>query len=335
MQSSKKIKACLDMLLSRCDTVFIIPHNYPDYDAIGACIGIDLICKKMNVTPYTVINDCPDVIVKKIISQSELNVIHNDEVDNYKTDNSLLLIVDCNKEELVPVRNRLQEFDDIFILDHHKVGPTTINAKYSFIDERLSSTCEEVTRLLKMFNVKEYGKYANYLYAGIVLDTNRFVRNVTANTHESAANLVSAGANTEEVSKFFLEKYDNDRLMQKLINNTIFMGDYAIAFQKDLEDIYTKIEIAKAADYLLRFDVEATFALAYNDKGHVCLHSRSKDSVDVDKIMKEFGGGGSELSAACEIVGYRLNEVLDALICYLQNNKYYIEDRLTLKRKKN
>ena len=335
MQNSKQLKARLDILLSKCDSVFIIPHIYPDYDAIGASIGMDLICKKMNVDAYTVIDDCPDPIVKKIISQSELNVIRSDEIDNYKTENSLLLILDCNKIELVPVRDRLSDFKESLIIDHHKVGVTTINAKHSFIDERLSSTCEEVTRLLKMYDVKNYGKYANFLYAGIVLDTNRFVRNVTAKTHESAANLVNAGANTEEVSKFFLEKYENDRLMQKLIDNTIFIGEYAIAFQKDFNDIYTKIEIAKAADYLLRFDVEATFALAYNDKGHVCLHSRSKDTVDVDKIMKEFGGGGSELSAACEITGYSLNEVMDILMYCLQNKRYDIEDKLTLKRKRN
>ena len=29
MQSSKRIKACLDVLLSKCDSVFIIPHIYP------------------------------------------------------------------------------------------------------------------------------------------------------------------------------------------------------------------------------------------------------------------------------------------------------------------
>ena len=335
MQNSKQIKACLDVLLTKCDSVFIIPHIYPDYDAIGACIGMDLICKKMNITPYTVINDCPDVIVKRIIGQSELKVINNDEVGNYNTEHSLLIILDCNKEELVPIRKRLNEFDDSIIIDHHKVGPTTINANHSFIDERLSSTCEEITRLLKLYNVKDYKKYANYLYAGIVLDTNRFVRNVTAETHKAASCLVDSGANTEEVSKLFLEKYDKDRLMQKLIDNTIFVGEYAIAFQTDLDDIYTKIEIAKAADYLLRFDVEATFALAYNDKGYVCLHSRSKDTVDVDRIMKEFGGGGTELSAACEIKGYSLNEVMDSLMYYLQNKRYDIEDKLTLKRKKN
>lgn len=335
MQSSKKIKACLDVLLSKCDSVFIIPHIYPDYDAIGASIGIDLICKKMKIDAYTVINDCPDPIVKKIINNSELTVIKSDDIDNYKTEHSLLLIVDCNKIELVPVKDKLDEFDESLIIDHHKVGETTIKAKHSFIDERLSSTCEEIARLLKLYGVKDYEKYANVLYAGIVLDTNRFVRNVTDKTHKSAANLVKAGADTEEVSKFFLDKFPNDRLMQKLIDNTIFLGEYAIAFQKDLDDIYTKIEIAKAADYLLRFDIEATFALAYNDKGHVCLHSRSKDTIDVDKIMKEFGGGGTELSAACEITGSSINEVMDLLMYYLQNKTYTIEDKLTLKRKKN
>ena len=46
MQDSKNIKQTLDMLLSENDTVFIVPHNRPDFDAIGAAMGMSLICKK-------------------------------------------------------------------------------------------------------------------------------------------------------------------------------------------------------------------------------------------------------------------------------------------------
>ena len=54
MQDSKNIKQTLDMLLSENDTVFIVPHNRPDFDAIGAAMGMSLICKKNKKKNYIV-----------------------------------------------------------------------------------------------------------------------------------------------------------------------------------------------------------------------------------------------------------------------------------------
>ena len=56
MQSSRDIKKCLDKLLDNNDTVFIVPHNRPDMDAIGASIGMSLICNKKGKENYIVIN---------------------------------------------------------------------------------------------------------------------------------------------------------------------------------------------------------------------------------------------------------------------------------------
>lgn len=47
MDNSAYIKASLDRLLEENDNVFIVPHIRPDFDAVGAAIGIALICKKI------------------------------------------------------------------------------------------------------------------------------------------------------------------------------------------------------------------------------------------------------------------------------------------------
>ena len=48
MTQTKVIKDALDDALLNNDTVFIVPHNSPepDFDALGAALGIGLICKK-------------------------------------------------------------------------------------------------------------------------------------------------------------------------------------------------------------------------------------------------------------------------------------------------
>ena len=44
-------------LMVESDAVFIVPHNRPDYDALGACVGMSLIAGKHKRKNYIVIND--------------------------------------------------------------------------------------------------------------------------------------------------------------------------------------------------------------------------------------------------------------------------------------
>ena len=47
MIPGKTIKESLDKVLEENDSVFLVPHNRPDMDAIGSCIGMNTICEKM------------------------------------------------------------------------------------------------------------------------------------------------------------------------------------------------------------------------------------------------------------------------------------------------
>ena len=76
------------------------------------------------------------------------------------------------------------------------------------------------------------------------------------------------------------------------------------------DEEYSREEIAKAADYALRFHVNATFAMAYIDPETIYISARSKGIIDVSKIMKLIGiGGGNEHSAAAKVTGMSIEEV--------------------------
>ena len=76
MQDSKAIKECLDKLLSANDRVFIVPHNRPDMDAIGASIGMALICKKNKKRCFIVVDD--DLEKIEISTRKIIEEINND-----------------------------------------------------------------------------------------------------------------------------------------------------------------------------------------------------------------------------------------------------------------
>ena len=178
MQSSSEIKACLDRLLERNALVFIFPHNRPDMDALGSSIGMSLICNKKGIKNYIVIDDDIEKIesvTRKVICDIENNykIINCKDIEKYITDKSLMICVDVNKNNLINVSKYNYNFNDIFILDHHKTDEHTIKTNNIFADDKLSSTCEEITRLLSLYKVELKQDEANYILAGIVLDTNK------------------------------------------------------------------------------------------------------------------------------------------------------------------
>ena len=200
-------------------------------------------------------------------------------------------------------------------MDHHKTDDHTIKTPYIFVDDALSSTCEEVSRLTFLYGIKLDKDVANYLLAGIILDTNKLSKNTSARTYDVASRLITKGADAAIANNLFLEDFEHDRAIQRLVDNTFFSTYvFAIASDKDNSGKIFQVEdIAKAADYLLKYNVNASFALAFIDEETIAISARSKGQIDVSNIMRFFGGGGNTYSAAARIKGYSIEEVRNAL----------------------
>lgn len=333
MQNSREIKECLDKLLEKNDTVFIVPHNRPDMDALGASIGMSLICDKKGIKNYIVIDDDVEKlesVTRKVVGDisRDFEIIKASDIEDLITDKSLMIAVDVNKDYLVSVKPYLERFNDKFVLDHHKTDEHTIKTDHLFVDDKLSSACEEVSRLVFLYGVKLTEDEANYLLAGIVLDTNKLNKpNVNTETLSVITKLASKGANLYFANNMFIEDFEHDRAIQRLVDNTGFIN-YGFAIASDTSNsgkIYEIEDIAKAADYLLKYQVNATFAMAYIAEDTVSISARSKGIIDVSKIMKAFGGGGNEHSAAARIKGVKVEEIKDKLCSILVPAAYINE----------
>ena len=320
MMDSVSVNRRLLKLLKENDRVFIVPHNRPDMDAIGASIGMALICKKHKKMCFIVIDDETEKLesaTKKVINEigNEFDIIRASEIPSLITKKSLMICVDVNKSNLISTKKYLDIFNDVFVLDHHKTDDNTIKTNHLFVDESLSSTCEEVSKLLFLNEVDFSMDHANYLLAGIILDTNRLSKNVSSETFNVASKLTDKGADAMVANNMFLEDFEHDRAIQRLVDNTIF-PTYVFAIASDKEDshkIYDVEDIAKASDYLLKYQVNATFAIAYIDEETISISARSKGIIDVSKIMAVFGGGGNEHSAAARIKDMSIEEVKSKL----------------------
>ena len=336
MDNSTYIKASLDRLLEENDNVFVVPHIRPDFDAVGSALGIALICKKNNKNCFIVIDDDYDKLepeTRKVLEsiKSNFNFIRSNDLPVYLTPRSMMVAVDANKDYLLCTKNYLSEFKNIVVIDHHKTDDHTIKTPYLYVDDSISSVCEEVSRLLFLYGVKLSSDYANYLLAGIILDTNKLSKNTSSKTFEVASKLTASGADPTIANNMFLEDFEHDRAIQRLVDNTDFQN-YIFAIASDSEDsgrIYEPEDIAKAADYLLKYNINCSFAMAYIDDITISVSARSKGLIDVSKIMRLFGGGGNEYSAAAKISGKSLQEVKKLLISSLMPGAYIEEANIS------
>ncbi len=319
----KNLKLNLEQKVIGSKRVVIVPHNRIDFDAIGSALGLAVIVKKMNARPIIVVNDnIKDMqrgiqIIMDDVSK-DFEIVSRDRYLEMKEEDDVYILTDVNKRGMVSIGDTISDPDKTVIIDHHNMDDTTIASEATFVDEHVSSASEIVARLMCMFKCKSTPEIATYLLAGIYLDTNHMSKNVSNDTYMAAAKLANYGANINRVNDLFLEDFTSDRRVQDLVNK-VEIVTYTIATILADEGItYTQEELAKAADYVLKYGVDASFAVGRLDDGSIQVSARSPENINVGEVMMELGGGGNQASGAAKVldssveeVGKRLRKVLE------------------------
>lgn len=318
MKNLREFKEMLEQKIKNSDQVFIVPHVGADLDAIASCIAMNYIVKKYNKPVYILLDEDPVKIepgVKMIIDEARKNILIV-SLEKYKrmsSGNDLLITCDVNKSYLVCCKDELANFNDKVIIDHHNEDANTIATDVKLIQPEKSSTSEILSELLCLFQIKVDSFLANYLLAGIYLDTNKFTKNAGPNTMRIVARLASKGADIARVNKYFEEDFHSDRRVQDLISKSEFYSYTVALCVGDPNEKYLKEELAKAADYLLRYKVDASFAVGYTDDDVISISARSKGDINVGEIMSELEGGGNTFSAATRLQGRELDDTVKSL----------------------
>ncbi len=325
----KSIKDLLKHILELGDKVFIVGHNNADLDSLASAIGLQTLCESLGKEAYIVLDE-PESTIEPIVKKlrddniGAHNIITMDGFQMLIDDESSLIVTDTNKTEKVCVKDYLDYFKKIIIIDHHGMGETTIqNAAYYIPlvkeDElpnghkvKVSSASEIVAQLLLQAKVDCSKDVYTYLYGGIYLDTDRFDKNVGEKTHDTTHKLCAKGADRFQVKEYFLADFDEDKEIYNLVFNGSVLraieydivNNYTVGFTLNREKpatIYKREQLAKTADRTMRYRIEAEFAMGYIDEETISVSARSRGKIDVGKIMEQFGGGGNSQNAATQL----------------------------------
>ena len=306
----------LNRILKKANTIFLMAHKNLDLDALGSSIGMYQILKKRRKKCYIIIDDKNNERgVEKVLRELEgcINIITSEEIDgkkNPRNNKNLLIILDTNKTDLVQSKEALKKIDQKLVIDHHELGKTTIKDATIIDDCKVSSTCEMITSLIEYYDVEIDSYYATIILSGIVLDTNNYTLNTTAETYYSSYYLASLGASAKKVQYLLKQDIEDYTERQKLLSD-IETINKQIAFTKATPyTIYRREDLAKVADTLLFFNnIEASFVIGKIGKDTIGLSARSLGNFNILKILEKLGGGGDAAGGAAKFENTTISKV--------------------------
>ena len=330
---SRVVASFLLSKISEADNLLVMGHRNPDYDCIGAAIGVAQFGLFAGV-PTKIISDLSNInfrIATKRLASSplyaDLFVSAHKGLDMIRP-GTLLVIVDANNFNIIEapeIANNVREVSGkIAIIDHHlQTGEYNFDPVMNYIDTSASSACELVSEMLEQsetgsendINQLVNDEVASVMLSGIMLDTDRFARNTGARTLDAARYLYGKGANAERVNTFFNQSYEDYVCERSFSGCMLLHGDtvgvtWSAGTGRGADD---RIAAAKEADRLLAVrGVGASFALVMID-GAVHISGRSDGSINVQLICERMGGGGRFDSAGAALSDVTLEAAVEKL----------------------
>ena len=316
------ISQALKELIDEASNVMIMGHKNADADCLGAAMGVYSIVNTYKKEANIVLNDFGigiEELCKKIYKDEHYQnvLINGNDAINKMNQETLLVIVDTHKFDLVNSADVLQRANKVVIIDHHRRSTEVIeNPVLTYHEVYASSASELVTELIQYSENKiELSKLeAECLYAGILTDTKNFTQKTGVRTFEAAAYLKKTGIDVAAITKAFKNDVDTYVAIADVIRNCeIIHNTVAIAICPT--GIENQIQItAQAADELLNLNgIEASFVLSKMDN-KVYISGRSTGDLNVQVALEKFGGGGHMMIAGAQIEDADIEDVKKHLI---------------------
>ena len=322
---ARVVSNALADIVSDSDKIIVMGHKRPDFDAVGACVGIYTFSKIVGKECYIILNDSDrDETIQKVMfeidnSDEQLSkvFVDSDEAWELMTPQTTLIVVDTSDASRVIDAAILSKANRKVIIDHHRRGEDIItNPLLTYIEPYASSSSELIAELIEyQTKIEKITPIAaTIMLGGIVVDTQNFSIRTGSRTFDAAAYLRSNGADPTRVKTILKEPFENFMNRVEIINNSIQKTPEIIMAKAPEDKYYTNVMLAQSADLLLTLKgIECGFAIGYLEEGKVGISARSLGNINVQLIMEELGGGGHLANAATQIEGINLDEALERL----------------------
>ncbi|UQS82121.1 DHH family phosphoesterase [Bombilactobacillus folatiphilus] len=334
---ARMISQALRELFNQFDVIYVMGHQHPDMDSLGACLGIHRIAQ-MNNRPCKIVLDATGAhtdVLRLLDWMQQDDDLKDDlltpqEALEQADQNSMLIMVDLSKPSMAVSPELYQKLaSQTVVIDHHRRGEEfPSNPLLAYIEPYASSASELVTEMIEYQpqNEQSLSKVeATAMLAGIFVDTHSFTLRSGTRTFDAASYLRSVGADGTKMQNLLKETVASYIQRNHLID-TVEMVEPEIAVCAGEEDqVYDSVIAAQAADTLLTLaNVDASFVITKRPDGKIAISARSLGDFNVQVIMEEMGGGGHLSNAATQLSETTIEQVKKELIAIV---KQKVEDK--------
>ncbi|MBR5741565.1 MAG: DHH family phosphoesterase, partial [Firmicutes bacterium] len=215
---SRVVSNELLMHISRSSGVLIMGHKYPDYDSIGACVGLSKIVEFCGVEAH-IVADPEDANVKRCREiydgvgegVGKLFISPAEAQDSIRTD-TFVILTDVNNIAISEAPDLISVPKCYAVIDHHrKHSEFEREPVVEYIETKSSSACELVAEMMEQVLPSGFigAGEAGLMLAGIILDTKKFTRSTGSRTYGAALYLHDNGAMPETVQELFKTGLDS------------------------------------------------------------------------------------------------------------------------------
>ncbi len=299
-------QAALNFLLSG-DELVLTTHVNADGDGLGALLGLSHWLTRQDQKHRIVVADeVPDRKYRFLPGYDRIESVYN---SGLATPVLRLVVVDTTTSEkrIGDVARLIGPATKTLVIDHHVDADEVSDVRV--IDTDASSASELIYSLINWYgsNSRFTPEIATCLYAGIVFDTKLFKHSHPERALRAAAELVGHGADPQQIAEnmFSHQTYQTVKTLGFALSNlmlhengqisTLYVDHKTHAMNGDLDGV---------VDHAMSIDgVEVALFFKEQEPGQQRVSLRSRGKVDVNRIARQFDGGGHIRASGCEIKG--------------------------------
>jgi phosphoesterase RecJ-like protein len=290
--------------------LWVVPHERPDADALGAALGLKAILGQFGAKVAVISADAPPAVYDVIPTIGDVSL----DAPSWSPD--AIVLVDCADPKragrIGDLINALPASTPRILIDHHVSNESTW--PLAWVDAHAAATCEMVSLIalaLKADLSADQGRLATTLAAGIIMDTATFQHgNTTPRTLEVGGLLLAAGAPISEISrKIYRSKPLAQVQLHARVLASLTTADggrtvFATMTKGDLTESGANLEMSEGIVDSLAHVAEADVAIFFKEDGPTTarISVRTKgEGPDATAIAGSFGGGGHARAAGATI----------------------------------
>ena len=319
---ARMVSQALKDLMEEASEIIVMGHQFPDMDAIGACLGIRRIANMNQKKAWIVTNEnqfSHDIhkLMDVIREQKDLreDIITPEEALEKLTPNTLVILVDVSRPVIAASPEVLEQANKIVVIDHHRRSQDfPKNPVLVYIEPYASSTGELITELFEYQN--NYAESiqpieATAMLGGIIVDTRNFTLRTGSRTFDAASYLKSVGADTILIQRLLKENVETYLLRSHLLNSLILLDNNIGIVQGEEDTPYPTVVAAQTADMMLSMEnIDASFVVTKREDGRIGISGRSLGNKNVQIVMEKMGGGGHLSNAATQLSDTTIEEAV-------------------------